>query len=160
VLAYGQERGGGIDEQTKDRCRRALKLWRRGKVQTFYLTTCCAKDGVGMAEAMREFLMRAGVRRCQIVVAPHAGNTAGEMDVFLSLVPRGAKITFVSTWYHILRIIWLAMCRRPLRFKVVAAWRHWHWWADMGKEFLMKLPNALIQPYRSAKVLSPAPAHL
>lgn len=158
ILGYGQRENGRIDEQTEDRCRRALWLYRNRKIEKIYLTVSASKNGVSMASAMREFLVRQGIHENDIVIERRGGNTAGEMDVFLSIVPDRAKLVFVSTWYHVPRILWLALWRVPLtRFAVRSAWRHAHFKADVLVEFL-KFANAILRPRSSAKVLSVAPS--
>ena len=107
-----------------------------------------------MASAMRDFLVEQKVCENDIVVERRGGNTAGEMDVFLALVPTAAKVVFVSTWYHIPRILWLALWRvRLTRFALGVAWQHAHFKADVLIEFA-KLANAVLRPRSSAKVLS------
>ena len=158
ILGYGQKKDGAIDEQTEDRCRKALRMYREGKIEKIYLTVFASKNGVSMASAMRDFLVGQGVFENDIVVERRGGNTAGEMEVFLSIVPNEAKVVFVSTWYHIPRILWLALWRvRLTRFALGVAWRHAHFKADVLIEFL-KFANAILRPRSSAKVLSVAPS--
>lgn len=160
ILGYGQRKNGRIDEQTEDRCRKALRLYQNRKVEKIYLTVSTSKNGVSMASAMRESLVEQGVNENDIVMERRGGNTAGEIDVFLSIVPDGAKVVFVSTWYHIPRILWLALWRiQPTRFALGVAWRHAPFKADVLVEF-PKFANAILRPRRSAKVLSVAPSPL
>lgn len=110
-----------------------------------------------MATAMQEFLVEQGVNENDIEIERRGGNTAGEMDVLLSIVSDKTKITFVSTWYHIPRIAWLALWRiRPSRFTLGVAWRHAHLREDVLFEFL-KIANAILRSISSAKILSKAP---
>lgn len=157
VFGYGQKRDGSIDEQTQNRCEKAVQLYRQSKIQKIYLTVSAIKNGVSMAEAMRDFMVCQGVKEADTVIERRGGNTAGEMDVFLSLLPRGSKVVFVSTWYHLPRILWLALWRiPPTRFALSAAWGHAHFRVDVLVEFA-KLANALLRPRRSSKVLANAP---
>ncbi len=157
VFGYGQKRDGSIDEQTQNRCEKAVQLYRQGKIQKIYLTVSASKNGVSMAEAMRDFLVCQGVKETDIVIERRGGNTAGEMDLFLSLLPHDSKAIFVSTWYHLPRIFWLAIWRIPAaRFSLSVAWRHAHFKADVLIEFA-KLANAILRPRRSAKVMAKAP---
>ena len=127
-------------------------MYRGGKIGKIYLMMSASKSGMSMASAMRDFLVEQGVCENDIVVERRGGNTAGEMDVFLALVPSG-KVVFVSTWYHTPRILWLALWRvRLTRFALGVAWRHAHFKADVLVEFL-KLANAILRPRRSSKVV-------
>jgi len=158
ILGYGQRENGRIDEQIEDRCRKALRMYRNGKIEKIYLTVSASKNGVSMASAMRDFLVEQGVRENNIIVEQRGRNTAGEMEVFLSLVPTDERVVFVSTWYHIPRILWLALWRvRLTHFALGVAWRHAHFKADVLIEFL-KFANAILRPRSSAKVLSVAPS--
>ena len=158
VLGYGQRENGRIDEQTEDRCQKALRMYRDGKIRKIYLTVSASKNGVSMASAMRDFLVEQGVCENDIVVERRGGNTAGEVEVFLALVPTHEKVVFVSTWYHVPRILWLALWRiNPARLAVGVAWQHAHFKADVLIEF-PKLANALLRPKRSAKVFATAPS--
>lgn len=113
-----------------------------------------------MASVMREFLVEQGVNENDIVMERRGGNTAGEIDVFLSIIPDGTKVVFVSTWYHIPRILWLALWRiKPTHFALGVAWQHAHFKADVLVEF-PKFANAILRPRSSAKVLSVAPSPL
>lgn len=158
VLGYGQTETGCIDEQTKDRCKKAIEIYRAGGVSMIHLTASASKNGVSMAKAMQRFLITNGVPRVATSVERRGANTAGEMDIFLSRLPYASDVTFVSTWYHIPRIIWLALWRSPWqKFSVGIAWRHAHFKADVLVE-LLKIANAIIRPRRSAKFADPTPA--
>ena len=158
VFGYGQWPSGWIDWQTQNRCRKAVILYQRGEIEKIYLTVWVSKNGVAMADAMREFMKSHGVKGPDIIVEKRGQNTAGEMDVFLSLVPSSRKVVFISTWYHLPRICWLALWRIPAsRFSVAMAWKHAHFKADVLIEFA-KLANAILRPKKSAKVLSQSPA--
>ena len=144
---------GDIDEQTKNRCDKAVDLYKQGAVRKIYLTVWITCNTFPMARSMQEYLTANGVPEDKIQLEPRGMNTAGEMDVFLSCVPKTHKIMFISTWYHIPRIIWLALWRvLPNRFSVAAAWKHAHFKGDVLMEFL-KIANAILRPYRSAKVM-------
>lgn len=158
VFGYGQKPDGSIDEQTKNRCDKAVKLYHRRKIRKIYLTVSATKNGVPMADAMREYLVYQGVDGGDILAHRRGGNTAGEMDVFLSIVPVRSQPVFISTWYHILRIIWLALWRLSAwRIRIGIAWRHVHFKGDVLKEFL-KLGNAFLRPRKSSKILPQNPA--
>jgi vancomycin permeability regulator SanA len=158
VFGYGQKHDGKIDEQTRDRCEAGAKLYRQGKVEKIYLTVSASKAGIAMASGMRKHLVSQGVNDQDIVEERRGGNTAGEMIVFLSLVPLETGVVFVSTWYHLPRIFWLALWRISCRrFRLKAAWRHAHFRADVIVEFA-KIANAFLQPKSSAKVLQNRPA--
>lgn len=156
VFGYGQKQDGQIDGQTMDRCRKAIKLYRQGRIQKVYLTVSAEKNGTSMAETMRDYLVQNSIKPTDIIVDRRGRNTAGEMDIFLSLIPDDAqtRVMFISTWYHIPRIIWLALWRFPLGyFSVGIARRHAHLRADVLVEF-KKVVNAIMWPRRSSKVLS------
>lgn len=158
ILGYGQKKDGTIDEQTENRCQKALRLYRKGKIQKIYLTVSASKNGVGMADSMKKFLTEHYVREEDIIVERRGGNTAGEIDVFLSLMSPKTKVVIVSTWYHIPRVLWLALWRiNPTCLAVGVAWQHAHFKADVLIEF-PKLANALLRPIRSAKVFATAPS--
>jgi vancomycin permeability regulator SanA len=152
VFGYGQKQNGKIDEQTKDRCQRAVWLYIIGKIEKIYLTVSASINGVSMASEMKSFLVSRSVSEADIIVERRGGNTAGEMDVFLSLVPSGSKVVFISTWYHIPRIFWLALWRISLScFSFGIAWRYAHFKADVLIEFA-KILKAVLCPRKSAKV--------
>jgi vancomycin permeability regulator SanA len=157
VFGYGQKANGDIDEQTKNRCDKAIVLYKQGTIERIFLTVSASNNGVPMAESMRQYLMTHGVSQEHIVLERRGGNTAGEMEVFLSCVSPHEKLLFISTWYHIARIIWLALWRIPLRrLSVSVSWKHAHFKGDFLMEFL-KIANAVLRPYRSAKVLANCP---
>jgi len=135
-------------------------MYRDGKIGKIFLTVSASKNGVSMASAMRGFLVEQGMCENDIVVERRGGNTAGEMDVFLSIIPDEGKVVFVSTWYHIPRILWLALWRvRLSRLALGMAWRHAHLKANVLVEF-PKFANAILRPRSSAKVLSVASSPL
>jgi uncharacterized SAM-binding protein YcdF (DUF218 family) len=156
IFGYGQKVGGELIDQTRDRCDRGAKLWHSHRVILIHLTVSAVKDGVPMAEAMRQYLLKRGVPDHSIHLDPRGHNTAGEMDVFLNSRVTSAKpgfaspAIFVSTWYHIPRIKWLLFCRRAHKASVATAWKHAHWRADVMIEFL-KLANAFLRPFKSSK---------
>lgn len=155
VFGYGQTKDGEIDKQTKNRCEKAIQLYRDEKILKVYLTVSASKNGIYMAEAMRRFLINNGIKERDIISEKRGGNTAGELDIFLSLVPRREKLVLVSTWYHIPRIAWLAIWRiPPTRFCLGVAWRYAHFKADVLKEFL-KIANAILRPKSSSKTIPP-----
>lgn len=158
VFGYGQKADGQIDGQTIDRCNKAVAMYRMGKITQVFLTVSAEKNGISMAESMQTYLINQGVREVDIIVDRRGGNTAGEMDIFLYLVPRRTKVMFISSWYHLPRITWLALWRiSPTRFSLGVAWRHVHLRADVLVEFA-KLANAVLKPLRSSKILFCAPA--
>lgn len=156
VFGYGQKMNGEIDEQTRNRCEKAVKLYRQGKIQTLYLTAATGKASRSMADEMAVFLVSCGIPRKNIVVDRRGGNTAGEIDIFLSRLPDRTRIVFISTWYHLPRIMWLALWRTSLSFRVSPAWGHAHFKADVLMEFA-KMVNALRHPINSAKVYPGTP---
>ncbi|MEK7066176.1 MAG: hypothetical protein AAB965_01220, partial [Patescibacteria group bacterium] len=92
-----------------------------------------------------------GVDPKDVFICNHGKNTAGEMDVFLAFIQLQTELVFISTWYHIPRIIWLALWRvSPTRFSVGIAWKYAQFKGDFLMEFL-KIVNAVIWPIRSAK---------
>lgn len=111
------------------------------------------KNGRRMADEMRREIARY-VPTPMLHIDPRGGNTAGEMDVFLGHVgPSEERIVFISTWYHVPRIIWFALWRlSATRFRVVGAKNHAHFKADVLVEFL-KMGKAILRPKSSAKVL-------
>jgi vancomycin permeability regulator SanA len=158
VFGYGQKLDGNIDEQTQDRCRKALSQYRKGLIKKIYLTVSASSAGVSMADSMQRFLVSEGIPSSKIIIVRRGGNTAGELDVFLAEVPEGEKLLLISTWYHILRIAWLALWRIPFKqFRLAVAWKHAHFKADVLMEFA-KLVNAILRPRRSSKTFSNPPA--
>lgn len=154
VFGYGQKKNGDIDEQTQNRCDKTIALHKQGTIGKIFLTVSASSSNVPMAESMRQYLLTNGVSKEHIVLERRGGNTAGEMDVFLSCVSEDKELVFISTWYHIPRIIWLALWRIPLRrFSVGVAWKHAHFKGDFLMEFL-KMANAVLRPRRSAKVIA------
>lgn len=160
VFGYGQKADGSIDEQTTDRCNKAVCLYRSGQIDIIYLTVSAEKSQKAMAHMMGQYLILRGVPESIITYDRRGGNTAGEMDVFIRAVGdvnMSDTLIFISTWYHIPRIMWLAWWRvHDCRFSLAIAWKHAHWKADVLKEFL-KLANAILRPRSSAKVLASAP---
>jgi len=159
VFGYGQNADGNIDEQTRDRCMKAAELYRSNQVWNIYLTVSASKNGHSMAEKMAEYLVANGVRRESIVIDRRGGNTAGELDVFLSILQFGCgELVLVSTWYHLPRIAWLALWRLGIdQFSLRVAWNHAHFKGDVLVEFL-KLTNAILRPRKSSKKFNNAPA--
>lgn len=154
IFGYGQKSDGSLDNQTRDRCIRGVRLYLDGKVSSIYLTVSAEKAGRSMANGMADFIQGRGIPRRNIHVIRQGGNTAGEMDVFLRNVPAMTGIFFVSSWYHIPRIVYLAMWRLSWKdFSVSTAWRYVHFKADFLVEFA-KIANALIRPLSSAKILT------
>jgi uncharacterized SAM-binding protein YcdF (DUF218 family) len=157
VFGYAQKEDGSLDDQTKDRCLKGAELYKKGKVGKIYLTVSAEKSGKAMADEMANFIQGQGIARRDIHIIRQGGNTAGEMDVFLTdlLVNYGRirEIFFVSSWYHIPRIVWLAS-RRMLwkNFSIKVAWSHVHFVGDFLMEFA-KMANALLWPIKSAKIL-------
>jgi len=152
VFGYGQKDDGEIDEQTRDRCFKAAELYHKGEIRMIYLTVSASKNGVSMAMAMGEFLLGQGVDDRDIVIERRGGNTAGELDVFLGLASGQDCLWLISTWYHLPRILWLALWRLPWKkFRLAVAWRHAHFKDDVLKEFA-KIANAILRPRKSAKV--------
>ncbi|MCI0565731.1 YdcF family protein [bacterium] len=150
VFGYGQKENGLIDEQTEGRCEKAALLYKARRVRKIYVTASPMKAGLKMATRMFYHLEECGVDSVDVIVEPCGSNTAGEMDVFLSLIPSEPKIIFVSTWYHIPRIIWLAWRRMPSeRFTVVASWKH----ANITDLLIepLKIINAVFRPRSSAR---------
>lgn len=151
IFGYGQKKDGSIDEQTMDRCQKAIRMYHDGRIKKIFLTVSATKNGTSMAEAMKRFMTRQGVYNRDVVIEPFGANTAGELDTFLSIVPTREKLLFISTWYHIPRIIWLASWRLPQsKFSVGVAWRHAHFRVDILMEFL-KIANAVLRPRSSSK---------
>jgi vancomycin permeability regulator SanA len=136
----------------------AVRLYLSGKVDKVYLTVSASAGEIPMAEAMRGFLVGQEVKERGIVVNRRGGNTAGELDVFLSLVPRGEKVIFISTWYHLPRIVWLALWQglRPGHFSLGVAWRYATIRNGLAIE-LLKIANAVLRPRSSAKILPQPP---
>jgi len=161
VFGYGQKTDGEINEQTRDRCNKAISLYHEKRIGKVYLTVSAVKNGVSMANEMKKYIILGGVNEKDILTDPRGRNTAGEMDVFFQLIPNTSMIIFISTWYHIPRIIWLSLWRLPPRkslllwFKVGIAWKHTHFKGDFLKEFL-KIANAMMRPYKSAKMITQA----
>lgn len=156
VFGYGQKRDGSLSDQTADRCLKAIELYRRGMVSAIYLTVSAIKAGVSMASAMEGFLTEKIVFRVGIVICRTGENTAGELDVFLKMISPGEKFILVSTWYHLPRIVWLALWRGkvwPWHFSLGVAWRHASLKGDLLVEPL-KMANAVLRPLKSSKVLS------
>ena len=152
VFGYGQTAEGFIDAQTADRCNRAAVLVAKDEVYQVWLTASAEQNGLLMAGMMKQYLS-GRILRQRIFTDPRGGNTAGEMDVFLDNLMDGEEAVFVSTWYHIPRIIWLASWRLPWkRFSVAVAWKHVHFWGDFMKEFL-KLGGSFLRPRASAKTI-------
>lgn len=150
VLGYGQLGNGEIDDQTKNRCDKAVKLYRQGKIGHIYLTTASRKRK-SMALAMRDYLIKNGVHKDDIIVRRQGTNTAGEINAFLQCLPAKSSVFFISSWYHIPRIMWFSLWRiSPLRSAFGCALKHNGWKADIKPE-LCKIAMAFIRPYKSAK---------
>lgn len=156
VFGYGQKADGTLAPQTADRCDTAIRLYREAMINKIFLTVSAKQNGVLMAKAMRDYFVSHAVKIEDIKLHCYGGNTAGEMDVFI-FAAHNYEITefvFVSTWYHIPRIVWLAFCRRLLiPFTVKVAWKHVHWKKDVLVE-VAKIVNAVLRPLRSSKVVS------
>ncbi|MBI5140516.1 MAG: YdcF family protein [Candidatus Vogelbacteria bacterium] len=158
IFGYGQNADGSLLDQTRDRCDVGVALYRGGKIGKIFLTVAVEQAGVKMADAMYHCLVRQGVTPRDILINRRGLNTAGEMDVFLTALGpllSGAKVqvTFISTWYHIPRIFWLALWRvSPRLISFGIAWRYAHPWADVCIEFA-KMVNAILRPRSSARIL-------
>lgn len=153
MFGYGQKKDGAAHEQTIDRCGVALRLYYRGTLERIAIATGVVKNGVVMTDAMRDFFLENSVPHAHLMIIPRGLNTAGEMDTALPFIGKDEVVVFVSTWYHIPRIVYLALWRVPWRrFKVAVAWRHAHPTKDVAIEFL-KLGNALIRPLSWSKML-------
>lgn len=154
VFGYGQKKGGELCEQTINRCDKAIELYRAGELEKIYLTVSAVKDGHAMADKMKAHLVKAKIPAEAIIVDGRGHNTAGELDIFRSLVPKEMKLVLISTWYHIPRIIWLALWRMSSkRFTTAVAWKHAHFKGDFLVEFA-KMANAVFRPMRCSKLQS------
>ena len=151
IFGYGQKADGSLLDQTIDRCDRGISLYLSGCLDIICLTANVDVNGISMSEMMRSYIVSRGVKSRDVIVISWGKNTAGEMDVFLGLMQLQAQVVFISTWYHIPRIIWLALWRiSPTRFSVGVAWKHTQFRGDFCMEFL-KIINAVLRPYSSAK---------
>ncbi len=141
------------------RCDVGATLYAYEKVQRIFLTVEISKGGVSMACAMKEYLCRChDIVPGDVVIFLEGRNTAGETDAFLSRTRIEIdlkKIYVVSTWYHIPRILFLWWVRRRMPQPAIS-WRGAHM-GDMAIEPL-KMANAILRPFRSAKVVSTQPA--
>lgn len=149
VYGYGQNEDGTIDEQTRERCIIAFRLYNRNRIHRIFITVSASKNGKLMAEEMGSFFLACGVPSRDLRIDLRGGNTAGETDVCLTLAGTTPVIP-ISTWYHVPRIWWLWLCRGYITFPR-ASWKAAHW-ADLKIEPL-KLLNALFRPRRSSKII-------
>lgn len=153
VFAYGQLDDGSIDDQTTSRCNQVLKLYKKRLLKKIFITASAAKNGISLATSMRNYLLDSGVHTFDIVIDPRGENTTGEIDVFLSHVPSRSRVIFISSWYHIPRIIWLSIWRVPLlslAFK--SAWRKACHLSDIKAE-VYKFLIAFFAPYKSSRII-------
>ncbi len=155
VFAYGQEDNGELKAQTKSRCEKAAELYLAGKVKKLYVTAHASVGGIHMSHKMRDLLIELKVRPEDIVVDTRGGNTAGEIDVFRQLVPKGEKLAFISSRYHIKRIKFLAGKRFPReQFEVYAAKNvEVHFFLDFLMEYLKRI-KAFLRPITSSIIHS------
>ena len=168
VFAYDLNPDGSLHRQLAARCNEAVRLYKLGDIAKIYLTTYKTGTGttVGMAPAMQEYLLAEGVRAEDICVAPYGGNTAGEMDAFFEALPflkiygvppELLPVTFVTSWYHVPRVMLLMWARRPRDWFYVA----WTWrgtrLGDLLKEPLA-FANSLLRPKKSSDKHARIPA--
>jgi uncharacterized SAM-binding protein YcdF (DUF218 family) len=93
--------GGYLEHLGADsmlRCNVALRFWRAGRAERIIVT------GVGVAEAMRNFLVSRGVPSEAIVIEPHARSTRQSALFVAALLPREqAQVVLVTSDYHMFR---------------------------------------------------------
>lgn len=158
LFAYGQKEDGSLLPQTMSRCDKAAELYRQGLIEQLYITAHPSRGGQAMADEMKNFLIAHGVPSGRVTVERRAGNTAGELSVFASLVPANAHIVLISSWYHLPRIFGLAEIYFPKRhIRIEAAYGHVNPVLDVLME-VPKFANSMLRPRASAKVLPTPPA--
>lgn len=92
VFGYGQLADGSLSPQTRDRCDKAVWLYREKYVSTILLTVSARhKNGKLMALAMGDYLQSQGIPLEKIAFYPYGGNTAGELDVFLKYLEEARR---------------------------------------------------------------------
>lgn len=148
---------GCIDRQTKSRCQRAAQLWKERKIEKIFITGVVPPFGKEAGTRTKEYLIECGVPREHIVLEPRGLNTGGEISIFLEIIgtyfpSENIEVVSVSTWYHVPRIRFLwDMCGWRLKARTLASWGGTNL-TDVLIEPL-KILNALLRPYSSAKVL-------
>lgn len=124
-LVHGADQypDGRINEETKARCNKAVKLYRKGKVNRLFITCYSEKSNMSLAEGMNQYLLSQGIPKEHIYIDPRGKNTAGEIDIFLSLAGKGKRLADVSSWYHVPRIFLIYFLRGRM-IRCYASFRH------------------------------------
>lgn len=151
-LVHGADQypDGRINDETKARCNKAIKLYRAGRIEQVFIICCSERGGRSLAQGMLEYFVSRGVRRQHIIVDSRGMNTAGEIDVFLSFVGDKAQLVDVSSWYHVPRIFLIYLLRgRMVRHYASFAHTRLH---DVIREVPAACKN-LLRPRKSSKVL-------
>lgn len=112
-LVHGADQypDGRINEETKARCDKAIRLYRKGKVNRLCVTGYSGRNNMSLAEGMTQYLIGQEIPKEHIAIDPRGENTAGEIDIFLSLVGREKRLASVSSWYHLPRIFLIYLLR-------------------------------------------------
>ncbi len=107
VHAWDRNRAGRMNPQTRARCERAAELFAAGRLARLLVTVASWTSGAGLAEAMREALLAAGVPEAAVAVDPCGFHTVGEILVAERLLAPGDRVVSISGRYHLPRIRWL-----------------------------------------------------
>ncbi len=152
VYGYVQLANGDLDAQSIGRCKKALDLYQRGKVDEIYITVGARRNGRLMGGKMKAWLMTyGGLTTSEVILDARGLNTAGETElcsVILGLRADRCKVVAVSSWYHLLRI-WLLWLWRGRMVRLAGSTEGVHL-----KDVLIepvKLVNSTLRPFRSAK---------
>lgn len=152
VYGYGQLKNGDLDNQTRARCEKALRLYKSRRITKIYITVGAHKNWVLMGQKMREYFLASGVTQCDAIFSPLGHNTAGETDGCLLLIVKKEKIIAISSWYHLPRIWFLWLVRG--RWVHLAGSCEGVKATDLFWEPL-KIANSILRPISSSKINAP-----
>lgn len=107
--AHEQNKDGSLNNQTADRCDKAINVFKKRNDAVIYITVSNEKSGKMIAFEMKNYLIKIGISKESIKVFPEAFNTIGEIKVALKYMEGDEKIISVSSFYHLPRIfiMWL-----------------------------------------------------
>lgn len=142
-----------LHTQTEGRCRKALKLWRAGKIDEIVLVCACKVGKKFECDIMKKWFLDEDVPIQNIRTFPWGYNTVGETEgceTFYALSRKRVKITAISSWYHLPRIwcLWL------IRGRIVGCAPSFT--GMFTRDILfepIKFFNSLARPFSSAKTI-------
>jgi len=160
VHAYYIYKDGVFHPQTEGRCRKALELLLRGKIDTIIIVCACKLDDQFYCDIMKKWFIDHGASKSRIFVSVCGYNTVGEIEGFEAVCRFLCickhkhcfclKLTAISSWYHIPRI-WCLWLVRGRFVKCSASFS-----GTFTKDFFLepiKFVASLCRPFSSARTL-------